>query len=65
MANRDMSMQPRLATDSNAKKPLEEKNVDGENNREDLTIPSYHTERKVIMKNKVGELYDPKKLIFK
>ena len=64
MANRDMSMQPRLATDSNAKKPLERKNVDGENNREDLTIPSYHTERKVIMKNKVGELYDSKKLIF-
>ena len=57
-------MQPRLATDSNAKKPLERKNVDGENNREDLTIPSYHTERKVIMKNKVGELYDSKKLIF-
>jgi len=64
MANRDMSMQPRLATDSNAKKPLERKKADGENDRNDLTIPSYHTERKVIMKNKVGELYDPKKLIF-
>lgn len=65
MANRDMAVQQRLATDSNAKNPVEEKRNDSENNREDLTISPNHAGRKGIMKNKILELYDPKNLIVK
>ena len=65
MANRDMGAQQRLATDSNATKPVEEKRNDSENDREDLTISPNHAGRKGIMKNKILELYDPKNLIVK
>ena len=65
MANRDMAAQDRLATGSNATKPVEEKRNDAENHREDLTISPNHAGRKGIMKNKILGLYAPKKLIVK